>query len=71
MALAIYSVFHLGGFLKAHYMYEPHPSGPIGYIFSIVMSWAAYFAWGRGPTHKAVNDDQSGQPTILTHEKQG
>lgn len=66
MAFAVYSVFHFGGFLKAHYMYEPHPSGPFLYIFSIVTSWAAYFAWGRG----TGEEEEARQPMIVTTDHQ-
>lgn len=46
-ANALYSCCHFGGFLRAHYTFEPHPGGPWLYAFSIVFAWAAYIAWGR------------------------
>jgi hypothetical protein len=51
LGMAVYSIFHFGGFLKAHYLYEPHPGGPVGYIVSIILTWVAYFVWGRSHTH--------------------
>ena len=54
---AIYSLFHFGGFLRAHYKMEPHPSGPYMYIGSIIISWAAYLAWGR---RTSSNDQDDG-----------
>ena len=44
---AVYSVFHFGGFLRAHFLTEPHPRGPTLYIFGLVTAWLAYIAWGR------------------------
>jgi hypothetical protein len=44
--MAVYSIFHFGGFLRAHYTHEPHPAGPVGYFLAIITTWAAYFAWG-------------------------
>ena len=52
--MAVYSIFHFGGFLKAHYLYEPHPNGPWGYIFSMIVIWAAYFAWGRSNSNQVM-----------------
>jgi hypothetical protein len=62
--MAIYSIFHFGGFLKAHYLYEPQPQGPVGYIISILLSWAAYFAWG----FRAPSGSKSGEEALL-HQK--
>lgn len=64
---ALYSIFHWGGFLRAHYFIEPHPSGPGLYIMSIGVTWAAYIAWTddfqRNKTKsltQAVNDGSYG-----------
>jgi hypothetical protein len=67
LSMAIYSIFHFGGFLKAHYLYEPQPNGPVGYIISILLFWAAYFAWG----FRAPSGTKSGEEAlVLLHEKQ-
>lgn len=44
---ALYALFHFGGFLRAHYMFEPHPHGTSFYICGLISTWAAYLAWGR------------------------
>jgi hypothetical protein len=69
LSMAIYSIFHFGGFLKAHYLYEPQPQGPVGYIISIILSWAAYFAWGfrRAPSGTKRSGDEE---AALLHKKQ-
>jgi hypothetical protein len=52
---AIYSLFHFGGFARAHYMMEPQPMGPFMYIVNILIFWAAYLAWGRSNNARSEN----------------
>eukprot|EP00526_Cylindrotheca_closterium_P022799 CAMPEP_0113604088 /NCGR_PEP_ID=MMETSP0017_2-20120614/1615_1 /TAXON_ID=2856 /ORGANISM="Cylindrotheca closterium" /LENGTH=173 /DNA_ID=CAMNT_0000512503 /DNA_START=45 /DNA_END=566 /DNA_ORIENTATION=+ /assembly_acc=CAM_ASM_000147 len=61
---ALYSIFHWGGFLRAHYFVEPHPSGPGLYIMGIVTTWAAYIAW----TDDFFRRDKTNSSTQAVHD---
>ena len=69
-ANALYSVFHFGGFLRAHFTMEPHPHGLYGYMISVIISWAAYLAWGRGYWQTTDQNQARGKTDALQPKRQ-